>query len=236
MATAAEIEAKVSDYLEGDYEVQETDTIPSVENVTFGKAAKRLKICVLYIDLRNSTDLLLVHQKKTAGKIHKGFLHAAASVVNNNDGYIRGFKGDSLMALWPSGYKNQITTCVRSAMQIKWLLDVKLSKHFEAYQKIDFGIGVDWGEVYVMRAGIPRDANNNDLIFMGECINYAVGIGEQAKGPYHVEISPSTNGNLLDELVQGTSEGQQVQIWKDGKIQWKGAERPTKITTWHCPF
>ncbi|MBA4376740.1 MAG: hypothetical protein C0401_11285 [Anaerolinea sp.] len=58
MTTATEITEKVTNYLSGDYEIADVDQIPSVEDVEFGKYAKRIKLCTLSIDLRNSTSLL----------------------------------------------------------------------------------------------------------------------------------------------------------------------------------
>lgn len=235
MTTVQEIRDKVADYLEGEYEVEEVKEIPSVEQVAFGKKAKKLNVSAFAIDLRHSTDLLYAHQKQTAGKVHKAFLHAAASTVLHYGGQIRSFKGDSLLALWPAQTKAQLSTAVRTAMSAKWLLDTELSKLFEPYEKIDFGIGIDWGEVFVVRAGLSRDANNNDLLFMGKCINFAVAISEQAKGPYHVEISPSMYANLVDSEKYGKQEAATVDMWKKGTITYRKEERETMITNWQRP-
>jgi adenylate cyclase len=197
-----------------------------------------MNLCIFYIDLRNSTNLLFVHQKQTAGKIHKAFLHTVASVVLDFGGYIRGFKGDSLMALWPANYKSEITSCVQAAMTVKWFLDVHLAAEFAAYSPIDFGVGIDWGEVLISRAGIPRDSNNNDLIFMGKCVNFAVAVGEQAKGPDHVEISQSAYDNLEEPALTGPGKdlwGSDIRenIWRDGTVNWKGEYYKTKLTSWY---
>jgi adenylate cyclase len=236
MTTITEIESTVSDYLQGDYEVTDAKVIPSVDDVPFGKQAKKMNMCVFFIDLRKSTDLLFLHEKQTAGKIHKAFLYTAATIVRNYDGYIRSFNGDSLLAFWPAFYKSQINRCVKTAQIIKWLLDVKLSPLFEKYEKIDFGIGIDWGEVFIVKAGLPRDTNNNDLIFMGRCVNYAVAIGEQAKGPCHVEISISTFQNLEDEMIYAEKEGKKVNMWQDGSLEWQEKKYETKLTSWYWPI
>ena len=121
-------------------------------------------------------------------------------------------------------------------MKIKWLLHVKLSDLFNVYEELDFGIGIDWGKVYIIRAGLPRNPNNNDLVFLGESVNFAVGICEQAKGPYHVEISSKTYLNLDDRTKFGTQNGEKVDMWKNGKILWKGSTYDSKITSWHWSF
>ena len=88
MTTSTEITEKVGIYLSGDYEINDIESIPSAEEVQFGKYAKIIDLCTLSIDLRNSTALLFNHQKQTAGKIHKSFLYATSSVINNEGGFI----------------------------------------------------------------------------------------------------------------------------------------------------
>jgi adenylate cyclase len=97
MAFVIDLENKVRDYLDGNYEITNTETIPSVENVPFGKKAKKIKLCAYCIDIRNSTELLTIHQKQTSGKIHKAFLTTASRVVLENGGEIRSFNGDGLL-------------------------------------------------------------------------------------------------------------------------------------------
>ena len=236
MGIVNDLENKVRDYLAGDYEVTETKTIPSVVNVPFGNNAKKMQLCAYCIDLRKSSELLTVHQKQTSGKIHKAFLAVASKVVLENGGEIRSFNGASLLAFWPAYYKNQITTAVKAAMITKWFLDIRLSPLFERYEKIDFGIGIDWGDVYIVRAGIPRDTNNNDLVFIGKCVNFATAIANQAHEPNHVEISELTYDNLEDDGIYDVSNGKRVSVWKDSVVEWKGKKYKSKITNGHFPL
>jgi len=192
-----------------------------------------MKLCAYCIDIRKSTELLTVHQKQTCGKIHKAFLAAASKVVLENGGEIRSFNGDGLLAFWPANYKHEISKAVEAAMITKWLLDIKLSPYFEKYKKIDFGIGIDWSDVYIMKAGIPRNSDNNDLIFIGKCVNYATAIANQAGSPNHVEISQDTYDNLEDQVIYGQQYGQEVDMWIDGVVKWKGENHKSKCTRWY---
>lgn len=229
-----DIENRVRDYLAGDYEVTSTENIPSVEEVAFGKKAKKMNLCAFCIDLRNSSDLLSVHHKQTSGKIHKAFLTAVAKVVLHYGGVIRSFQGDSLLAFWPAQNKTQISSAVEAAMVTKWFLDVKFSPLFEKYSKLDFGIGIDWGEVFIVRAGISRDANTNDLVFIGECVNFATKIADQAKDPYHVEISERTYNKLTKKMIYSTQDnGREVDMWEDGSVEFKDEMYDTKYTEWY---
>lgn len=226
------LENTIRDYLSGDYEVTDTQTIPSIEQVAFGKKAKKIKLCAFCIDMRKSSDLLTVHNKQTCGKIHKAFLTVVSQIVIDLGGEIRSFNGDGLLAFWPANTTDDIGKAIEAGMKINFLLNVKLSPLFEQYEKIDFGIGIDWGDVYIVRAGIPRNSNNNDLVFIGACVNFATAISNQARGPGHVEISKSTYDSLPKSCVFGKKEGQDVDMWKDGVSIWKEEKFPTKVTNW----
>ena len=225
-----DLENQVREYLAGDYEVSEITDIPSVDSVSFKKKVKKLNLCAYSIDLRNSSNLLFKHHKQTSGKIHKAFLTVAAKVAQKYGGKIRSFQGDSILVFWAGIYKKQITAAVKSAMVTKWFLDIEFSKHFEKYEKLDFGIGIDLGEVYILRAGISRDANNNDLVFIGKCVNFAVAIANQARSPYHVEISQDAYDNLLEEMIYDNDSNN---MWSNSTVEWTGVKHPTKLTNYH---
>lgn len=218
MGFVEDLTNKVRDYLSGDYEIVETKGIPSVDNVSHGKKAKKIMLCAFSIDLRKSSDLLFQHQKQTAGKIHKAFLAVASSVVLKYGGKIRSFQGDSILVFWPANLKSQIMDAVKAAMVIKWFLSSKLSSLFEKYSKLDYGIGIDWGEVFIVRAGISRDSNNNDLVFIGKCVNLAVAIANQAKAPKNIEVSLSVYNNLEDSHKYATKNNNKVNMWKNGIV------------------
>lgn len=233
MGYLKDLEGKIKVYTEGDYEIIETTTIPSPENVAFGKKAYRIKLTSFCIDLRKSTNLLRIHDKETCGKIHKSYLTIATKIISENNGQVRSFNGDSVLAFWPAQYKSDIEQAIKAAFQLKWALDIKFNKYFETYSKLDFGIGIDWGDVYIVKAGLPKNDNNNDLVFLGMCVNYSTMIANQALGPYHIEISTNTYDNLTDDWKYGTRNNIKEDMWVNGKINWKGTEYQTKLTTWY---
>ncbi|KKL22043.1 hypothetical protein LCGC14_2439410, partial [marine sediment metagenome] len=126
MGFVEDLTNKVRDYLSGEYDITETRGIPTIDNVSHGKKAKKMNLCAFSIDLRKSSDLLVQHQKQTAGKIHKAFLAVASSIVLKYGGKIRSFQGDSILVFWPAYVTSQIMDAVRAAMAIKWFLSEKL--------------------------------------------------------------------------------------------------------------
>ena len=233
MGFVEDLTNKVRDYLSGDYDTTEVRGIPTVDNVSHGKKAKKMNLCAFSIDLRKSSDLLFQHQKQTAGKIHKAFLAVASSVILKYGGRIRSFQGDSILVFWPAYKKYQIMDAVKAAMVIKWFLSSELSSLFENYSKLDYGIGIDWGEVFIVRAGISRDSNNNDLVFIGKCVNFAVAIANQAEAPNNIEVSLSVYNNLEDSHKYTIKNNNEVNMWKDGSVEWNKKEYNTKLTSYH---
>lgn len=232
MGFVEDVTGRVTDYLQGDYEVQETSVIPQPKDVPHGKVAKKVRAATFTIDLRDSTGLLDVHQKQTAGKIHKAYLYACASSVNKYGGYIRNFRGDGLLALWPAD-DGGCSKAVNAAMTLKWLLSVQLAKKFEEYRELDYGIGIDVGDVFIVRAGVAGDTNDNDLVFISPAVNYAVHVAEQAKSPSNIEICTQVYNELRDEDKYVTQDGSQIDIWSDGTVQWRDAWHSTKCTQFY---
>jgi len=233
MGFVDDLDNQIRDYMDGNYDVMETNNIPSVEQVSLGKKSKKMKLCAYSIDMRKSSDLLFKHHKQTSGKIHKSFLTITAKVIRKYGGQIRSFQGDCILAFWPANYKSEICEAVKAAMVTKWFLSIKLSKYFEKYTKLDYGIGLDWSEVFIVRAGISRNTNNNDLVFIGKCVNLATGIANEAKGPCHIGISNSIYSNLDDDLTYHSNDYKKENMWREGTVFWNGEKHPCKVSSYY---
>ncbi len=183
--------------------------------------------------MRKSSQLLFEHHKQTAGKIHKAFLTAIAQTIKHHGGQIRDFQGDSILAFWDGKYQKDLRNAVKAAFGVRWLLSTKLKKYFEKYTELDYGIGIDYGEVYVFRAGIKRNPDNNDLVYIGKSVNFVVAIANQACLPSAIVISSDTHHNLDDNL-KISSKG--YNMWEDGTIYWNGKNYDIKQTAYYYSF
>ena len=119
---------------------------------------------------------------------------------------------------WSANYQSEICKAVKASMVTKWFLSIKLSKYFEKYTKLDYGIGLDWSEVFIVRAGISRNTNNNDLVFIGKCVNLATAIANEAKGPSNIGISNRVYSNLKDDLIYHTDDYNKENMWREGRV------------------
>lgn len=233
MATEAEkIETDTRKILSDSYEISKSDSIPSPDDVPYGKVAKRFKASVFAIDIRNSSKYLSEGDTKS-GKLHKAFLRVCAATIYHFDGEIRSFNGDGLLAMWTSNYKSQVTPAVKAAMGIKWLLKEKMKDLFVDKYNFDFGIGLSWGEITSFRAGVERVEGANDLVFIDRSINEAVVISKQANAPVNIECTMPFYNSLEDEA---RLDNKQQNMWKPGKVEWKNGNFESRLTTYHWAF
>lgn len=203
----------------GDYEITESDSIPgSGDNrLTFGNTGVRFWASTLYIDMRGSTKVLNQHKAHTVAKIHKAYLYTATTLIAAAGGQIRSYNGDSILAFFPKNLKATISSAVKAAMQITWMLTEASSKaEFERYHPLNFGIGIDHGQVLCVKAGRAQNDNHNDLIWLGNAVNRATVLSDHAKAPNHVFISDYCRVNLED--VSKLSNG--VDMWTEGSIEY----------------
>lgn len=230
MVSVKDLENKVKEYLEGDYNITDVDYVPNINNVSIYKKAIRVKMVTFCIDLRHSSNLLFGHQKQTAAKIHKAFLTIVAQNIKDYGGRIRDFQGDSILAFWPGKTQDDVEKAIQCAMKVKWYLDIRFSKHFEKYSKLDFGIGLDIGEVLVIRAGLTTRDDDNDLVYIGASVNLAVAIANLAKSPKHVEITMDVYNRLSKNWIYGKDNNN---MWYKGEIFWNGKKFDTAKTGYY---
>ena len=234
MSFADNLENKVKDLLEGNYEREDLEYVPNINNVSTKKKYVNTCLCAMFIDLRNSSDLLINKWKQTSAKVHKAYLQGVVDVVKENGGKIRSFQGDGVLSFWPAYKKSQISDAVKCAMNLKWALRAKCKKYFDEYLDIDFGIGINWDDAFVIRAGDTDKPDNNDLVFITKAVNKAVRLSDIGKVPYNIGITESVYSNLLEDKIYHTKEdGQKVNMWEENHFTWAGTREKFYKTTYH---
>jgi adenylate cyclase len=177
-----EINSDVKDIVKMDFELTKTqsDYVPNHEDpgLTFetgkNKKAKTIETCVLYADIRNSTALSKAKSKKEMARLYTAFTKSVLNIAEYHGGVIRNIIGDRVMVVFPE--KDCFRNAVRTAISINHVAVNIINKHFSG---IDFkcGIGIDYGEKLVIKAGIPKQdkerANYKNLIWISNSANIA---------------------------------------------------------------
>ena len=175
-----EIDMEIKDILSTEFSYTSTQSVPNLEDsaLTFGNAAEKkakvISTCVLFVDIRGSVALTKKHQTKTMGRLYSAFAKAVLKSAHHHSGYVRNIIGDRVMVVFPS------FNCFKNAVDCAITINHVCSKIIDSqFPGMDFkcGIGVDYGELKVIKVGTPKqglEANENrGLIWTGYPANLA---------------------------------------------------------------
>lgn len=216
MGLRKEIQDKANEILNNNFYVDEVDYVPQLKDLSFGNSGFKFKGAVLYIDMRGSTKILNKHNRTTVAKLHMCFFHTIVKIANSMGGNVRSFNGDSALIFFV-GDKDIISTAVKCAMKIKFMLnneDNGINKQMNKYSSINFGIGVDYGQILCTKVGIGGE-HNRDLFWIGNSVNKSTILGDRSTSPQHISISKFVFENLTDNLKWG-----QKLNWLDNKVKF----------------
>lgn len=183
----AEIDSDVLDITKTSFEHLDTGVVPRSDDAdltyerTQAKKGKKIKTCVLYVDIRNSVALTEKHHTQTMGRIYTAFTKAVLKVARYHNGHTRNIIGDRIMIVFPS--KNCFTNAVDCAISIHHISKFVINTHFRG---VDFkcGIGIDFGELNVIKVGIQRNGTergeNKGLVWVGYPANIASRLTDMA--------------------------------------------------------
>lgn len=151
--------------------------VPDVNRIKLDNDAIEISAAVLYADIAGSSDLVKGYKDYFAAELYKTFLKAACEVIRNNDGEITSFDGDRVMAVFTGNSK--CSSSAKAGLQIVSAIrrvNEKLKEFYPSTSyKIDFGIGIDVSDIFVIKTGIRA---NNDLAWIGTAANNAAKLSE----------------------------------------------------------
>jgi len=105
------------------------------------------------------------------------------------------------------------------------------------YTKLDFGIGVDHGNILCTKVGVGGE-HNRDIFWIGNAVNKSTVLGDNSNNPNHIAISSYVYANLLDYVKYGTQKnyyGQDVKVdmWTRGTFTYNDITEYYYYTSWH---
>lgn len=138
------------------------------------KRAKLIETCVLYADIRNSTLLSQEHSKEVMARLYSAFTSSMIYVAQHHGGIVRNIIGDRVMIVFPP--KDCFTKAINTAISINTVASRIMDKHFKGFN-FKVGIGIDYGEMKVIKAGITKQgkerATHKNLVWIGNAANIA---------------------------------------------------------------
>ncbi len=242
MALKDDIKSKVKAILDEKFEITDVSYVPKIDDtkLTFGNTGLKFTGSSLFIDIRGSTKVLNEYNRMTVAKLHMAFFHTIVKIANSLGGNVRSFNGDSALIFFHGNYKSTLSTAVKCAMKIKYMIDNSedgINELLKKYSKLDFGIGVDHGNILCTKVGIGGD-HNRDIFWIGNAVNKSTVLGDQSSSPSHVSISNYVYINLEDEAKFGKRKNifgqeEKVDMWTKSTFTFNGKSESYYYTTWH---
>lgn len=203
MSLKDDILSKAKEIRNADFKTEIAVSVPTINTskLTFGCTGLTFDTTVLYIDMRGSTKVLNEHTKKIVAKIHMIYYHAIVKIAKADGGSIRSFNGDSLLVFFRGNGVEITRKAVRSALKMQYAITSIINETLKNYTEIDFGIGIDYGEVLATKVGIGGLDETKDLIWMGNAVNRSTRISDLCNSPYYVGISKVVYDRLDESLL-----------------------------------
>ncbi|KAB1947279.1 adenylate/guanylate cyclase domain-containing protein [Brevibacterium linens] len=180
--TDTDIENQISTILNEEWNIRESNEVPSTDSVTHKNGAVKIDAAFLYADLAESTGLQKGYKNTFAAKAIRMYLGGASEIIRHYGGHIKSFDGDRVMGVFAGNRKRN--NAVLAAFAINWMVQRVIAPQVKARHDANgtsvwvprHGIGIDSGETFVARAGVRNKANehnHNDLVFVGQAPNVA---------------------------------------------------------------
>lgn len=223
MVTKESLQKKSKEIHDTRFKFEPAKQVPTVatKQLTFGCTGWSFDATVLYIDMRHSTKLLDENRRNVVAKLHMAYYNAIVSIAREMSGEIRSFNGDSLLVFFLGNSVEVTRTAVRCAFRMKYAITQIVNPAMSGYQDINFGIGVDYGNIIATKVGIGGDDTTKDLIWLGDAVNRSTRLSDECKNPFHIGISSTVYGRLDDNLKFYNSQwlGQQ-NVWNTSYLQY----------------
>ena len=170
----------IDDVFATGFEFSSTKDVPSVDTsgLTYesgkDKKGKEIETCVLYVDIRDSVEMVKNTEPSEMAKIYTAFVKAVSKIAIEHGGVVRNIIGDRVMVLFPSEdcFRNSVE-CAVSINHVCGYIDSKLPYNIS----FRCGIGVDYGLMRVIKVGVERHGDENSehkrLVWVGEAANIA---------------------------------------------------------------
>lgn len=192
--------AEISSMLLESYQQDETRIVPKKTDLTFGNTIKKIKhAIVFYVDMRGSRKIIQDATNFWSVKTHRAFLQAIVNCVENRGGHFRSFNGDGALSFFVG--ENAASRAVRAALDLKaYVLQINDILEIEIDQKINFGVGIAQGEIYVAKSGKRGDdSTKQDLVWIGLAVYMAVELSDFARNPENIWISNNVRNTIGKE-------------------------------------
>lgn len=225
---------RIDDMLNTSGEYEYTDEIPSRESMTY-ENGYYVKCYALFVDIRDSSKLPENHRKPVLAKIYRSYISELTAIMQSYDTCKEvNIVGDCVNGIFTCHSKDDVLKPFSAAYTINGIIEV-LNKKLEAkgYSTIKIGIGIAKGDALMVQAGY-KGSGLNDVIWMGNVVNYACHLCESANknGNSLINISEEVYDDLEGKLGYNNVPYQDMMKRPEGESYYTGDVIARYIEEW----
>lgn len=185
---------KLEEILDNMDKINEVEVLPRDENFTYKNGYKSW-VSSIFIDIRNSTELIENNSELKVAKVIRGFTSEIIEILRKDTDKLKeiGIRGDCVYAIYSSPAQKDIYDLTDRAYYVNTylkMLNSLLSKR--NLPKITAGIGLATSQTLVVKAGRHSSGINN-LVWIGESVSMACNLANIANKEIDDSILLSRN-------------------------------------------
>jgi class 3 adenylate cyclase len=229
-----EIEEQVKKIIEGSFEIEDITEVPDLNDkrLVFGNKGLSFEATVIYVVLRQATQILNKHNEMTLAKIRIAYFYLIAEIVHPLGGVVRQAHDDGFYIFFPGTTQDMLNSAVKAAMKIKYMLANEYSRVkrvLEGFDAADFAIGIDDGTVLCVKLGSDQSPLGG-LVWSGQALNIAVEIANRLEPPNHIGISELVHYNLTEavkynKLKDKLGNKRLIEIWRSASFDYNNTQQ-----------
>lgn len=168
-------------------EIELSDTVPVLDEVSDSNKVFKGKLSVLFVDIRGSVDLTDDLKSKRMVKVYRGFIRMAIQAIRYSGGLTRQFAGDCVMGVFQDSTEDDCTIsssakAVTAARYIHTLIDYCLNPALKNHMGdvcVGCGVGIATGSILITKVGMrgkeadEASENETGIVWVGSTTNYA---------------------------------------------------------------
>lgn len=159
-ADIADLKNQIKQIFEQQINVVEVSSHVCQSQIPKSNTVYVVKCSVMFVDMRNSTELTSTIGKENITKVYKALSRIITKSVNDNNGYIEQIQGDGyLCTFYDCEELASGGNAINAALDVLTYIDQVYNVCVEPDMKIQCGIGIRTGHIYVAKLG-AKGKNN----------------------------------------------------------------------------
>lgn len=159
-ADIADLKNQIKQIFEQQINVVEVSSHVCQSQIPKSNTVYVVKCSVMFVDMRNSTKLTSTIGEENITKVYKALSRIITKSVNDNNGYIEQIQGDGyLCTFYDTETLASGGNAINAALNVLTYIDQAYNVCVEPDMKIQCGIGIRTGHIYVAKLG-AKGKNN----------------------------------------------------------------------------